>query len=68
MQTSQLTQVVLTEPVFASIARMGLQAEVGVGEPAMQGFGIDVQVPTGVGDREEDHRDAPLVWSGFCLS
>jgi hypothetical protein len=60
METRQLTQVVLTEAMFAAIARMGLQVEVGVGEPAMQGFGIDAQVPTGVGDREEDHRDTPL--------
>ena len=43
MQTGELTQVVLTEAVFAPIAGMGLQAEMGLGEPAMQRFGIDTQ-------------------------
>jgi hypothetical protein len=50
MQAGELTQVVLTQAVFASIAGMGLQREVCLGEPAMQRFGIDAQQPTGVGD------------------
>jgi hypothetical protein len=50
MQTGELTQVVLTQAVFATISGMGLQAEMGLGEPTMQGFGIDAQEPTRVGD------------------
>src|SRR5207248_7099428 len=69
MQTSQQVQVVLAEPVFARIARMGLQAEVRVGEPAMQGFGIDAQEPTGVGKRQEEHRVTPFwVWPARRLT
>src|SRR5450755_2578344 len=39
---------------------MGLQAEMGEGEPAPRRFGIDAQKPTGVGQRNEGHRATPF--------
>jgi len=62
MQPRQQPQVVLAQPLFAAIAGMAVQGELSLGEPAPQGFGIDAQVPTTVGDREKGHGATPFVW------
>jgi hypothetical protein len=41
MQAGELAQEVLTEAVFTTIAGMGLQREMRLGQPAMQRFGVD---------------------------
>jgi hypothetical protein len=41
MQTSELAQVILAQALFTGIGRMGLQVEMGQGQPATQGFGIN---------------------------
>jgi hypothetical protein len=64
MQMSQQPQMVLTQSVFAPIVRMGVERQVRMGEPAAQGFGIDVQMPTGIGDRNEGHGATPFRVAG----
>jgi hypothetical protein len=41
VQAGEQAQVVLAQALFAGIRWMGLQGQVGQGQPAAQGFGID---------------------------
>jgi hypothetical protein len=61
MQDGQLSQVVLAQAGFATISGMTLHRELRLREPAMQGFGIDAQVPTTVGQGPEGHRSSPFT-------
>src|SRR5437588_12218692 len=60
MQAGELAQVVLAQASFATIAGMALDRQVGLHEPATQGFGINAQMPTAVGQRQEGHEVTPF--------
>ena len=60
MQASKGQKMVLADAFFASIMRMGMQRELSISEPAVEGFGINAQVLGGLGDRENGHGTAPL--------
>ena len=49
MQAGELAQVVLAQASFAPIGGMALERQVRLQQPTTQGFGIDAQVPTTVG-------------------
>jgi hypothetical protein len=60
MQASEHLQVLLTHPLFAAIRRMGVQSQLGLGEPAVQRFGIDAQAMSRLGHRDEGHGIPPV--------
>src|SRR5437879_1559228 len=54
-------QVLAAEPFEAGIARMDLQRELSLGQPAMQRFGINGEQTATVGDRQKGHQTTPFV-------
>jgi hypothetical protein len=61
MQASQQIEVLPAQPFFAAIVGMVLQGELSIGQPAVQGFGVDAQVTRRVGQRNKGHRTTPFM-------
>jgi hypothetical protein len=61
MQMGEQFKVLPADAFFAAIAGMVLQTEESFGQPAAEGFGIDAEAATGVGNRENGQRIAPFA-------
>ena len=61
MGGGEQAQVVAAHPFEAGIARMRLQGELSLGQPAAQGFGINGQQTATVGQRQEGHGATPYT-------
>jgi hypothetical protein len=53
-------KVLPTDPFFAAITGRVLKGELSLSQPAAEGFGINAEAPTGVGNRDHGHGVAPF--------
>lgn len=60
MQEGEQFQVLPAHPFFAAIAGMILPGKVSLRHPAAEGFGIDAEAATGVGNRNNGQGVAPF--------
>src|SRR5437764_15422570 len=61
MDSGNQQQVVAAQPFETGIARMRLQGELSLGQPATQGLGINAKQTATVGQRQEGHGATPFV-------
>src|SRR5437763_16114974 len=59
MGSGNQQQVVAAQPFETGIARMRLQGELSLGQPATQGLGINAKQTATVGQRQEGHGATP---------
>lgn len=61
MQASQQVEVLAAHPFFAAITGMALEGKLSIGQPTVQGCGIDAEATTSVGNRNNGPGIAPFT-------